>query len=446
MIDNRRGRTLDVLTATLAAALFAVAAGIGHWLARAYDTPKVDWPPLYADWLPHTGPGSLAAAAIAVAVVSYGPTVTRALPWRALLAATWLASTAWLWSLALIDGWHRGVADRLTTKHEYVQPDVIARLADLSHALRTYTDHILLDSPDNWPAHLAGHPPAAGMTFMALHRLGLGGGAWGAAFVITVAGSAAVAVLVTLRALTGEDTARTAAPFLVLAPWAIWAGVSADGYFAAVAAWGIALVAVAATSAGRTPLTALAAGLLLGWSLYLSYGLTLMAIPALTVLCLTRTLRPLPWVLLGIAAVAIAFTASGFDWYEGYRTLHERYYQGVARIRPYSYWVWANLACAAAVAGPAAAAGLRRAFAATTRRATPDHCRALAWLALAGLAALLAATLSGLSKAETERIWLPFTLWLLPAAALLPRQDHRRWLAVQAGIALALNHLLLTGW
>ena len=56
------------------------------------------------------------------------------------------------------------------------------------------------------------------------------------------------------------------------------------------------------------------------------------------------------------------------------------------------------------------------------------------------------ADLSGLSKAETERIWLPFALWILAAPALLPPPSHRFWLALQAGGALAINHLILTNW
>jgi hypothetical protein len=62
----------------------------------------------------------------------------------------------------------------------------------------------------------------------------------------------------------------------------------------------------------------------------------------------------------------------------------------------------------------------------------------------AALLALLIADLSGMSKAETERIWLPFVLWLLPAGALLTRP--RAWLTAQALLALLLNHLLRTGW
>jgi hypothetical protein len=49
-----------------------------------------------------------------------------------------------------------------------------------------------------------------------------------------------------------------------------------------------------------------------------------------------------------------------------------------------------------------------------------------------------------MSKAETERIWLPFAVWLLPACAFLT--GVRGWLVGQAVLALLLNHLLLTGW
>jgi len=79
--------------------------------------------------------------------------------------------------------------------------------------------------------------------------------------------------------------------------------------------------------------------------------------------------------------------------------------------------------------------------AASAPRALPA---AAALLALAALAAIVVADLTGLSKAEVERIWLPFAVWLVVPCALLPRP--RAWLAAQAGLALAVNHLLLTVW
>ena len=51
-----------------------------------------------------------------------------------------------------------------------------------------------------------------------------------------------------------------------------------------------------------------------------------------------------------------------------------------------------------------------------------------------------------LSKAETERIWLPFTIWLTAAPALLPPRSHRWWLALNVVGALALNSFVLTNW
>jgi hypothetical protein len=235
-------------------------------------------------------------------------------------------------------------------------------------------------------------------------------------------------------------------------------GTSADGYFAAVAAWAVAFLALAVTGP-RPRATGLAAGLLFGLAAYLSYGLMLIAVIAGAVLLLgRRRFRPFPfpflhisYVVAGLVVVPSVFTLLGFDWWEAYRLLVERYYQGAGGVRPYGYWVWANLACTALVVGPATVAGLRRAAGATLVR--PMHAIGsvrsvgsvrLALLVLAALLALLAADLSGMSKAETERIWLPFAVWLLPAGAFLPRP--RAWLTVQAALALLLNHLLLTGW
>ncbi|UGY94635.1 hypothetical protein [Streptomyces gobiensis] len=432
-------RRKDLYAAGAAVLLFAVAAVIGHLIEQGDGTLRLRWPPLYAHWEPHIGPGTPAALAVAVLIIGYGPVIARQLSWRPLVWASWGASMAWIWSLALIDGWDRGVTGRLTTQYEYLRS--VDEVRDLGATLREFSSRILLEAPDPWPVHVAGHPPGALLTFVGLDRIGLGGGAWGPVFVVTVGASAAAAILVTVRALCGAQTARRAAPFLVLAPAAVWIGVSADGYFAAVGAWAVALLALAATRSVRAPrLAALGSGVLFGWTVYLSYGLALLALVAAAVLLAARSLRPVPWVVLGALPWVVAFTAAGFWWFEGYTTLVERYYQGAARVRPYGYFVWANLAAQVVVVGLATVAGLRRAAGRQVRRT------ALVVLVAGGLCAMLLADLSGMSKAETERIWLPFALWLLPAAALLPERDHRWWLAAQAGVALTVNHLLITGW
>jgi hypothetical protein len=448
--DGPVGLRRDLAAAAACVLLFAVIAVVGTRIENDSGILFAHWPPLIGQWDPHVGPGTPAAVAVAALVVACGPALAARLPWRVLPWSAWAAAMAWTWSLALVDGWQRGVAGRLTTPYEYLGQ--LDRFRDVGGAVRDFTHHILLQSPDNWSANIAGHPPGAVLTFVGLDRIGLGGGGWAGAFCITTGSSVGAAVLVALRALAGERTARSAAAFVVLVPGAVWVGASADGWFAAVAAWAVALLAVAAAAAspGRRAAAALASGVLFGLALYLSYGLTLMVLPALAVLLCARTVRPLPLVLLGCAVVPAVFTLAGFDWWEGYTTLRVRYYQGHGGVRPYAYWLWGDLGTAVAAAGLAAAAGLRRALAAAPRSLLDvwrgREPRAAVLLPCAFLLAALAADLSGLSKAETERIWLPFTLWLPATAALLPPRHRQAWLAAQAGIALLVNHLVLTGW
>nr|WP_233518321.1 hypothetical protein [Streptomyces corynorhini] len=462
-----------MITAAGGALLFAVAAVAGTVIENTTGSLRAPWPPLLARWLPHLGPGTPTALLVAALVVLYGPAVAARLPWRRLTWTVWLTAMAWTWSLALVDGWRTGVADRLTTRYEYLRG--VPRFTDVPAMLREFSQHIPGGVPGSWQPHIAGHPPGAILTFVGLDRLGLGGGGWAGSFCIVTGSSVAAAVLVALRALGAEHGARRAAPFLVLAPAAVWVGTSADGYFAAVAAWALALLAVAA---GRTVRDAgawaagLGSGLLFGLTVYVSYGLTLMALPALAILVCARTARPVPLVALGFGAVAVTFTLLGFRWWEAYPLLVERYYQGSGGLRSYGYWVWGNLACVVLGSGLAAVAGARRVLAAVPdvvrqrwrwrwgwrswsrppaagvrREPPPDTDRTpLVLIVCAVLAALLVADVSGMSKAETERIWLPFTLWLPAAAALLPSAGRRGWLAAQAAAALLTNHLLLTYW
>jgi hypothetical protein len=205
----------------------------------------------------------------------------------------------------------------------------------------------------------------------------------------------------------------------------------------------LALLAVAAARATTRPVPlAVAAGLLLGWSVYLDYGLILLAVPAVAILVVTRNLRPLAGALAGGLVVVTAFTALGFWWLHGLSLLRQRYWAGIAGARPYAYWVWANLVSLTCAVGVPAAVGLRRAFdREALRRRSGLHVLLVAFVVV-----VLLADVSGLSKAETERIWLPFAVWLVAAPALLPPRCHRLSLVVQAVGALVINSLLLTNW
>lgn len=448
---GRRELVAVALAVILVAAAFVVPRlhlGIVTPLIRA--TPErfrsfADTAPIFGWWNAHVGWGTVPAIVIAAAAVLWGPALAQRLPWRALTLATWATSCAWAFSLAMVDGWQRGFAGRLTARHEYLRQ--VPTITDIPEALSSFSRRILDYQPDSWITHVSGHPPGALLTFVWLDRIGLGGGAWAALLCLLVGSSAAAAIIVTVRAVSDEATARLAAPFVAVAPTAIWIAVSADGYFAGTAAWGIALLALSARRTTRVPLLAAAgAGLLLGWAIFLNYGLALIGLLALAVLLTSvdrgaalKTL--LPAALVAVVIVAV-FAVAGFWWFDGYTLVQERYWQGIANDRPFQYWSWANLASVVCAIGLGSVAGISRAFDIAAIRRSPG----LHLLIFGALTAILFADLSMLSKAETERIWLPFTIWLTAAPALLPPKSHRWWLAVNVIGALALNHLILTNW
>jgi hypothetical protein len=427
----------DVAAAAVAFALIGGAALVGGLLYAAGRPVRASAAPFYAHWLPHVGPGTPLALVVAGLVVWQGQQLAARLSWGSLLAVGYGAAVAWTLSLALVDGWQRGMAGRLTTEPEYLHE--VAGVTDVSAMLQGFAGRILDFQPDSWTTHVSGHPPGALLVFVGLDRVGLGGGGWAALVCVLVGATAAVTVPETIRLLScgTRDAARAAVPFAVLFPGAVWIGASADGLFAGVAASAVMLVARGLTR--RAPIAAVSGGVLLAGSLYLSYGLTLLAPLVLAVIFLARRWRPLVLTALGAGAVIAGFTVAGFWWWDGYQLVVERYYQGVASERAYGYWVWANVAAATAAAGLAAAPILRRAV--LGRPVTPERL-----LPLAALVAIVAADLSGLSKAEVERIWLPFTVWFAAGAALLPLPSRRGWLVAQAAMALLVNHLLLTSW
>jgi hypothetical protein len=345
--------------------------------------------------------------------------------------------TAWLWivAVAMTEG-TEGLARTFERRQEYVYD--AQRVGSIHTMLQTFVDRIPMDAPDNWYVHVAGHPPGALLYFVGLDRLGVTDPFWIGVVCVTIASTAVVAVMVTLRALGSETLARSAVPWIVLAPSAVWMGVNGDAVFTAVAAWGLALLALAAVH--RRALAALGAGLLLGTCVYLSYGLPLLGILAVTVLVIARTWRPLPWAIGGALVVAAAFTLGGFAWWEAYPVLRERYYDGIASERAFSYWVWGNIAAWTFTAGLAVWAAFPAAFHALRER------NVLAQLAAAAVATIVVADLSGMSKAEVERIWLPFTIWIVALPALLPERWHKPLLASQVVLALLAQQLLLTRW
>lgn len=413
--------------------LVVAAMVLPRWLD---EDVRVHWPPLHADWDPRFGLLTLPAAIIGLALALVLPRMSRTTPWRALLATAFASTWTWTMALAMTEGTD-GLARVFERRQEYVYD--AQSVGSIHTMLQTFVDRIPYSAaPDNWHVHVAGHPPGALLYFVGLDRLGITNPFWIGVVCVTLASTAIVAVMIALRTLGNEQIARSAMPWIVLAPSAVWMGVNGDAVFTAVAAWGLAFLAIAAVH--RRPAAGVAAGLLLGCCVFLSYGLVLLGILALAVLLIARTWRPLPWALGGAFVVTALFTAGGFAWWDAYPVLRERYYDGIASERAYSYWIWGNIAAWTFTVGLAVWAAFPAAARALRQR------NALAQLAAAALLTIGVATLSGMSKAEVERIFLPFTIWIVALPSLLPDRWHRPLLVSQVLLALLVQQLLLTRW
>lgn len=437
--DRRAVLGLAVAVALLAAA-FAVPPLTGWevWPRAPRSASPLAIPPLHGLWDPKwLGPGTVPAVLLALLGWRYAAALAARLPWRRLLLASYVVALAWMLALALVDG-PSGISRVLGHDVEYLP--TAREVDDVGVLLREYVDRIPYSAaPDNWPTHVAGHPPLALLFFVGLVRIGLGGDLAAGLVVTVLAATTAPAVLATVRALGAERAARLAAPFLVLTPAAIFMAVSADALFGAVAAWGLLCLALGATRRGRAAVAwSVAAGLLLGACVMLSYGLGLLGFLALAVLVLARSWLPLPIAAASALVVVLGFAALGFAWWEAYPVLHERYWDGIAKDRPAAYWMWGNLAALLVCAGPLLGAGL-----ASLRRSGD---RVVVGLAAAAALAVASADLSRMSKAEVERIWVPFVPWLLLSTALLPERWRRWGLGLQVVFALAVQHLLYTSW
>jgi hypothetical protein len=414
--------------AVAATALAVVAVHVwGRWLQARGHRLFVNLPPLTGHLDLRLGWQAVAAPVAAVAAVVWGPALAARLRWRRLLVLCLLAAATWALALAITEG-VGGVLRSPASPRDYLSdaPSIEGPVP----FLRTYVDEI-----DRYATHVRAHPPGMTLLAWALDRAG-GGPAWLAGLEIVIGASAIPAALIALRETSGERSARAAAPFLVFAPAAITLGSSGDALFAGVGAWAVTLVVLATGRHGsRADALAVAGGSLFGAAAFLSYGLVLLAAIPLAVAGSRRRARPILLAGLGAVPVFAAFWVGGFSWLDGLAATRVEYAESVARFRPYAYFLVANLAAFALVLGPAGVAGLAR----LRRRST--------WVLVGGaLVAVALADLSGMSKAEVERIWLPFVPWVLLATSALPRGAARGWLGANVGTALALEVAVTQPW
>ena len=386
-------------------------------------------PPLNGelDWRP--GRTAIPALICGVVLLVALPQVASRCRWFTVLAASAAGSIAWAVSLALVDG-----SEALTEPllgNQYLNS--ISQVGDLHTYLSTFAARL-----PGYNIHTKGHPPGFVVLLWAMDHLGFGGARWEAALILAGGAAAVVAVMIAVREVAGDVVARRSAALLVLTPAAI-AWTSGDPFFAGVGAWAVTLVILATGRSGRRrDVLAAAGGLLFAWAAFLSYGLVLLALIPVVIAVWRRTFRPLV-IAAGVTMVATlaVWGGTGFAWWEGLAATRVQYFGGVGGRRPYDYFLLGNIAAFALAVGPATAVALAR-----VRRAP------LAVLVGAAVAVVIIADVSGMSKAEVERIWLPFVPWVMAAGAVLmtTKWMTRSWLAVQVGSALVVAVAIRSPW
>jgi hypothetical protein len=412
-----------------------VTVAVGLYVRRATDTPLgVPYPPALGNWNPQAHPLALVAVLAFAAAVALAPRLLspRVGPAGFAVAALGLTLGLRLGLAAARSGtgaWSQvfDPARSFEAKNEY-----LPALGALDTGVRFVLDRFAELVP-SFPVHVAGHPPGLLLT---LHALGIDSPGGMAALCIGVGALSGPLAYALGRQVLDERGARIAALLLVLAPGALLYGAtSADAVFLTLgllAAWPLASRRPGARATGAV---LLAVGSFFAWSL--------LAVGAWAALVSLRRDGLRSAVVLSAACgaallvfYALLHAASGFDPIGTIRATEEVYRTGIASLRPYWYWVVGSPVAFLLVLGLPIAWLALRALGAGDRLA-------VAIFAVIGIAAVL-----GLTKAETERIWLflaPFVCLAAATTATARRAPTWLWaaLAVQA---LAYELLFDTVW
>lgn len=417
----------------------------GRHLDRVNPDAKLGAAPLVGHW--HWRPSLRTFLAVAVAVMMVGVlpelvsrTSTRVVAWSSGVAAALFG-----WALAVGDGWSAVIAPVIHPTEYWAG---VARALPLGRYLDSYAEQGLYHS-----VHVRGHPPGMMVVLIAMKRVHLHSPWAAAALSIVSVAITVAAVTFTVSRLDDAQTARRAAPLLAAAPFVIWQVTSADAFFAATAALGMAALASAATSRTMraTMSWAVIAGVVVGFLLHLTYGAVTFAPVGVAVLLAARTtvrrrLLIVGGTLIGALVVFGSFTAAGFWWLDGLHATRHHYWAGTAQFRPATYFAIANLAVLAIALGPASSAAL------VALRLRPLHGEPrvprASWLAVAAALGVALADASQYSKGETERIWLIFMPWLSLAGIgwATTTLRLRCWMGVQVTAAVVLQTALISKW
>lgn len=368
-------------------------------------------PPFISRWLPRVGPG-VALSVLTLGVGCLGaPRVARSI-------RSPLGYGAFVFGLALTlglalnlarDGVHGWYAVFDTSPHGSFEAanEYLPSLSALSYGTHFFLDHFAELVP-SLSVNAAGHPPGLLLT---MDALGLRTPETLAAFCIVTGALTAPLGYLLGRELLDEERGRTAALLVAFAPSVLLdATVSADAVYMTLGA------ATATLLVSRRPWLQAGGALVAALAVFFSW--LLLAIPAWAVL-VVYSRQGLHRALIVAAACGLALVALngglaaavGYDAIGALRATGAVYRESLAVSRPYAYWVFGSPTAWGVMLGLPTAALVLRSLAAR-------HPTAIALAIIILVSALL-----GFTKAETERIWLPFVpLACVAAAATVPRR------------------------
>jgi methylthioxylose transferase len=424
--------------ALVASVMLAAVAIVGYGSIEAERYEKVEikirlgFGPLVGERDVRFGWRTLPVVLLAAVVVVWGPRAARWMSWRWMAAATSLTTALFTVALAATDT-KALLLEPVVDKTEYWQ--ALATAPPAGEFVDTFVERI-----QGYSVHLRGHPPG----FTALLLVGRAVGItspWAVAALSWVcAGLAAGAVVISVGRLAGHSAARAVAPFLCVAPYAIWAGTSADAVYMALAAGGVCCLTIAATgehSMRRRWAWSVLSGLLFGLLLFGTYGGAMVGPIALAVIIATRRWTLIAPVVLAIGVVVALWAWAGFWWFDGFFATKQQYWWGTAQFREPKRFAVFNIAALLIAVGPAVAVSLG-----LLKRAR------WAWFVGAALVSVAISNASQYTKGEVERIWLLFMPWLTIAAVALAarRRIAQAALAAQAATAIVLQTVLVSKW
>jgi methylthioxylose transferase len=438
--------------AVVAVVALTIAVGLINHFRRGYElgtplppflmswTPDLHWPVAIALVLAvgcaWAAPWAIERVRSGAAFATLGYVVTLAVGLA--VAAARMGTAGWSHVFDL------GPGGSFEAKFEY-----LPALPALRRGVAYYVGHFAQLLP-GLPTHTKGNPPGP---LVAMHLLGLTTPGRLAAACVVV-GSLVTPLTYALgrsirsgvssgRAAGGasgdavvdaERRGRVAATFAAFSPCVLIYGfTSFDFVFAAI---GAAVAWLLVSRRGRVvALGCVAAGV----AVFFSW--VLLAIPAWAVVVVYvregrgSAFRLAVGAAAGVVAVTLLLVAVwGYDPIAILRAVHDAYGKGAAAQRPYAFWLFGSPAAWITLLGPPIVWLALRSL----QRGEP------AAVALALI--VLVSAVAGFTKAETERIWLPYVPLACAAAAASPIMRLRAALVAMALAAVAVTVLFGTTW